>query len=197
MSRSNMRMALWIVTVLVLAVQFGCILSPDKGPCDNCGPPDTNQFRPLTDKENVIYNLVLSYKVADIQRYDDLLHPDFVWHNQKDPASPNLEEQWSRPEDFRRTSNMFKATRRAYSDPDLNLDRLELDIKAAAWEPVDSVGGAPCTDCWQTTREYYITAVTEGGDTYIGNDLSLFIVVPVDKDGTKIYQLWRQDDMPK
>jgi hypothetical protein len=193
-----MRVAFSIVAAAWLFIACGCILSPDKNPgCQNC--QDTTGFKPLTDKENVIFNLMLCYKKADINRYDDLLHEQYTWHNQLDPVNPNLEEQWTRAQDFNATSHMFDAARSAYSDPNLNLLKLELDIKDASWSLYpDSIPGYPhpCDDCWQTTREYYITAKTEGGDTYIGNDLCQFIVVPVTEGSAKVYKLWRADDLP-
>ena len=189
------RTALAIVATVALVMNYGCILSPDEG--GGGGDNNTVQFKPLTDKENVIYNLVLCYKAADFNHYNELLHPDFTFHNQKDPLNPGLDEQWNKAQDIQITTNMFNSTRGQNPDPNWNLNKLELTITTASWAPVDSIGGAPCDDCWQTTREYYITAVTDGGDTYIGNDLSLFIVVPVTEGSTKLYKLWRQDDLPK
>jgi hypothetical protein len=199
MSTRKMRITLAYITIAALFVAYGCILSPDKGGGggDN---QDTTGFRPLTDKENVIFNLMLSYKRADINQYGDLLHDQYTWHNQLDPSTPNLEEQWTRTQDYNATHNMFMSTRGSNPDPKWNVIKLELDIKNASWSLYpDSIPGYPypCTDCWQTTREYYITLATEGGDTYIGNDLCLFIVVPVNRGGQKIYQLWRAEDIPK
>jgi hypothetical protein len=196
MLKINFKRLAAFALVSCLAFVFGCLFGPKD---DKVPPKTTKNFKPLTEKENVIYNLVLAYDKADITHYDELLHANYTWHNQVDPLNPNLEEQWTRAQYLSATTNMFDATRGLNPDPDLNLDKLELDIASASWALYpDSIPGYPhpCGDCWETTREYFVTVTTKGGDTYIANDLCLFIVVPVTDGGVKVYKLWRADDLP-
>jgi hypothetical protein len=190
---NRMKYAFLALAVFALIGYSGCILSPDEEvPLPEVKP----SYKPLTDKENIIYNLMQCYKEHNIDRYDELLHPDFVWYNQ--PGS--IPEFNDRPQDVYLTGRMFLAAENKHPKPEVWLDKLELTIvqQGQYWTKIDSLEAAPCDDCWETTRDYYITAVTSGGKmTYIGNDLVQFIAKGVDLNGQRIYQLRRADDMKK
>jgi hypothetical protein len=148
-------------------------------------------YKSLTEKENLIYNLVLCYKQHNITRYEELLDQQFYFHNQDETFA-------DRAADIAQTGKMFAAAENTYSDPKLWLDKLELWIaQPGTWTQMAEINGAPCTDCWETTREYSITAIIAGGaTTYIGNAQARFIAIGVDPRGKRIYQLRHIYDTP-
>lgn len=191
MKSARMIAALLLISFLLFAA--GCVLSPD----DNKTPAKTtDQFKSLTDKENVIYNLALSYNKADIAHYEELLHPDYTWYFQSADLARGLPVFWTREQDVSATANIFRSVRGQNSNPEMNLDKIELEITAGSWSPVDSVAGAPCSDCWMTTRQYSLTCLTSGGQNgFTGNDMVQLIVVPVGDEWQKVYKIWRMQDI--
>jgi hypothetical protein len=184
---------LCLLPLLSLLAVSGCILSPEKDP----DPPDpTDNFKPLTTKENVLYNLVQSYKFADIEKYQELLHLDYIWRNQdSDIAAGKVpSEFFTRDQDIQGTHGLFKAFLGTHPDPSVEVDGIELTIQPGAWQEITEVDGSPCEDCWETSRIYEITVRTPT-KTWYGNDLVKFIVVPVDQNGQKLYKLRRGDDI--
>lgn len=190
---NKMKYAFLLIAVFALIGYSGCILSPDEEVPE---PQPKPTYKSLTDKENIIYNLMQCYKEHNLTRFEELLHPDYVWYNQEG-STPEYNE---RAQDIYLTDRMFLAAEGKHPDPKLWLDKLELSIvqQGGYWTQVFVIGEVACDDCWETTREYYITAVISGGaTTYIGNDLVKFIAIGVDKDGQRIYQLLRADDIKK
>lgn len=185
----------WLFGALVFFFISGCILSPEEDPAP---PPDQEEvYKDLTDKENLIFNLQQCYKYTNIDRYQEILHPDYIWYNQEtDVLSGKTEEFYTRDVDIERTNRIFLAKNNRHPDPNKVIDKLELSIESAAWQRVDEIGGNPCEDCWETTRNYLITIVTDGGNkTIIGDDLVKFTVVPFQRNGQKIYLIYRADDI--
>jgi len=192
-----------ILLSLVLSVSFiGCILDPkpDKNPPD-LGPQ--KEFKPLTEKENVIYNLVLSYARTDIAHYEELLHEDYIWVNQPRDQE-EFGEFYRRADDIRMVRHMFEAVNGRYKPP---IDRLELTIpifesdsltQSERWSPVPELeNGEPCEDCWETERIYTIK-VDIGDKTYIGDDkIRIIITSVIDEDNVKKYKILRAIDTPK
>jgi len=186
---SRVKYAFLALAIFALIGYSGCILSPDE---ETPEPEPKPTYKPLTEKENIIYNLMQCYKEHNIDRYEELLHPDFVWYNQDDTSN-------DRTQDIYLTERMFLAAESKHPDPALWLDLLELKIYPGQWYQIYKVEEADCDDCWETTRTYEITARINGGAvTYIGYDDVRFILEGVDKDdGQKIYQIRRADDMKK
>jgi hypothetical protein len=93
---------------------------------------------------------------------------------------------------------MFAAAKHTLPEHELWLDKLDLELNDGTWQPVSLFNEAACDDCWETTREYYVTLITAGGAvTYIANDRVTFIVVPVQVDGRTLYRIRRCDDIRK
>jgi hypothetical protein len=189
----------WLmILVISLAIgSFGCILSPT----DEKAPPEKPKYvyLDLTHKEDAIKNLVTAYAEHNIRPIEKLLHEQYIWKNQDyDVAHNHLPEQIERQDDINFTHNIFLAADKASPDPTKYIDKLELTIEDGSWIQVPEFWGEPCEDCWQTTREYFITVVMDGGNTTLyGNDLVLFTIVPVMEDGKKLYKIGRADDVQK
>jgi hypothetical protein len=188
MSGNRMKCAFLLLAVFSVIGYSGCILSPDE---EVPQPQSPATYKPLTEKENLIYNLMQSYKEHNIARYEELLDPLYLWHDQDDAIK-------ERAVDVDKTGKLFAAAENTYSDPKLWIEKLELTIYAGTWDQILEIDGAACSDCWQTTRDYYISARMTGGTlTYIGNDQAIFIVMGVNKGGQKIYQIRHIYDIKK
>jgi len=173
----------------------GCILSPDEDV-----PPDDPVvvYKDLKNKEDVPYNLVQCYKEHNLNRYMELLHEQYTWHNQElDVLNNGLKEFNTRDEEITTHEKFFRAAKHQYTeDPLKNIDRLDLVIEDAGWTQIYTFEEAPCEDCWETTRIYTITVEFQGGQSIlVGNDLLRLTVVGVEKDGTTYYKLRRADDL--
>ena len=108
------------------------------------------------------------------------------------------QESIDRSTEIRSTTNIFLAADKRSLDPTKYIDILALEIKDGSWQQVSDFQGQPCDSCWQTTREYFITVVMEGGNTTLnGNDLVQFTIVPVMEEGKKLYKIGRADDLQK
>ena len=178
---NRMKYAFLAFAVFALIGYSGCILSPDE---EAPQPQPKPTYKSLTEKENIIFNLMQCYKEHNLTRYEELLDPGFVWHNQDDTFN-------DRAKDVEQTGKMFSAADGKYPDPLLWLDKLEVSIsQPGTWYKMTDLDGVPCDDCWDTTRDYYITAVISGGSTtYIGNDRIRFIAIGVMKGNQKVYLL--------
>ncbi len=187
---NRMKFAFLSLAAFALIVFSGCILSPDEEAPDK---PPVITYKPLTEKENLIYNLLQCYKDRNITEYEKLLHGDFLWYNQAGSAT----EYNLRTDDVRMTRGLFEAAKNTYPNQDLWIDRLDLWIASPGnWTQVPDIAGTPCADCWETTRDYQITAVMNGGDkTLVGNDLIKLYAIGIDEGGTKIYKFLRMDDI--
>jgi len=188
---NRLKLAFLALAVFAMIGYSGCILSPDEEQPDI---PSVPTYKPLTDKENLIYNLVQCYKEHNINRYEELLDPDFIWYNQVGSV-PEFSE---RTQDVYLTSRMFLAAEGKHPNPDVQIDKLTLwlDQTVPNWTQVQKIGDVPCADCWETTRAYTITAVMDGGDkTLLGDDIIKFLAIGVDQNGTKIYRFLRADDI--
>lgn len=171
----------------------GCIFGPDDGDKPKEPTPD---FRPLTDKENVVHNLLESYEWADIEKYVDLMHADYVWRNRDDDIIEGKvpSEFYTREQDSASTHNLFKARLGTHPDPMVVAKTLRLAIHPAAWQEVAELFGDPCEDCWETARLYEIIVEMETKTLYATGTVK-FVVVPVAEGGATHYKLRRADDL--
>jgi len=196
-----------ITIIIGIFIYSGCILNPkeDVEPTP-VGPQ--KEFRPLTEKENVIYNLVLSYERTNATYYEELLHADYIWYNQERDAE-KYGAFYNRDKDLEIVRNMFDAANGRAKAGHPIIDRLYLKIPIfepdslnpnGRWNKIDTIpGGDSCDDCWETEREYEISVEVGGEEdmTYIGNDIVKFIIAPVIEDGVKKYKIIRAYDLPK
>jgi hypothetical protein len=189
---SRMRVALSLGVISMLA--FGCVFGPEEDAQEKNS--ERLHCKPLTEKENVIHNLELSYNTADIECYTELLQADYIWYNQTAEVQGGLNEYYLRDEDIEKTTNLFLAAKGQHPDSDKNLDKLELKLSSGTWTQITEFNEEACDDCWQTTREYSLTLVFNGGElTLYARDNVQLIIVGVDKDAQRIYQLARAFDI--
>ena len=197
MSAIKMKYVLYVLMVFSMVGVAGCILTPEVVPPEEKPKPT---YKDLTHVEDVVTNLVQCYKEHNINRYKELLHDQYEWHNQDlDVQSGAVEKEFNtRDEEIATHTKFFQAAEHQYPDPLKNIDRLELNIADAPWIQIIEFENEPCEDCWTTTRIYDITVEFAGGaSTLMGNDLVLLTVVPIKKNETTYYRLRRADDIKK
>ena len=194
MSGIKMKYVFCALVALAVIGFTGCILTPTEEP-----PKDkpVAVYRDLKNKEDVPYNLVQCYKEHNIDRYMELLHDQYEWHNQDLDVQGGMKEFNTRDEEITTHQKFFRAAEHGYTeDPTLNIDRLDLTIEDAPWTQITEFEGNPCEDCWTTTRIYFITVEFAGGSMVLSaNDLVTLTVMGVSKDGTTYYRLRRADDI--
>jgi hypothetical protein len=189
MHGNRLRYAFLLFAVFALIGYSGCILSPSE---EVPQPQPKPSYKPLTDRDNILYNLMQCYKEHNIDRYVEILDLNaFYWHDQDGVVK-------EKDKDVEQTGKMFQAAEHGASiDPKWWLDKLELTIYSGNWTQTPKVDGVECADCWETTRSYYITAVLSGGaTTYIGDAKATFIAIGVDEGGKRIYRLRHIYDIP-
>jgi hypothetical protein len=157
------------------------------------------RYKETVEKETVIRNLVLSYKDANIEQFTKLLHEDYTWYNQEsDVVTLHLPEFYTRAEEIEKTGNMFLAAQHKHPDAAKNLDKLELELQPGDWTQVFEFEGNPSEDCWETTREYSLLLIMDGGSmTLVAGGLVKLTIISVPVDGTNVYRIIRADDLDR
>jgi hypothetical protein len=171
--------------------------------CDDSGTsrpePETVTFEDLTEREDIIHNLVLSYREKDINEYSKLLlrtndtysgstyASGYIWYHQ--PGAVGSEEDLTGEEDLFCTNHIFLAASGTPVKPEHPIIYgLTLAIYSGTWSAVDSLFGEECEDCWYTERQYYIFLEMVATDLHRTDNVQ-FYIVPVDEDGKKIYKI--------
>jgi hypothetical protein len=176
MKRNRVVYALTSIVFVSFVVISGCILNPE----EEFNPPPEKKidWKPLTAKEDCIYNLQLAYDKYNSPeaalKYEELLHSEYIWYMQEDG------EFFLREDDVTATRRIFE-----------NAILLDLELQDGTWDQVDSLGGTPCEDCWETTRIYTIEAQFDPvGKKYAGHDLVKFVVIPEGTGSEKKYKIF-------
>ena len=146
---------------------------------DSSGPSGgKSPYGDLTEKEHCITNLVVSHELSNISRYAEILHSNYILFGMKWGLFGDEIGTLDYSEDIDVTEQLFRAS------------MVHLDIGDGAWSAMSEVAGDPCADCWETTREYRFEAYFPADEvTYISTNIIKLIVVPIDDNGTKRYNI--------
>ncbi len=190
MKKSRVKMALACMLIMSMCAMLGCIFGPENKKERPPEPPEL-KYEDLTEKEHVVFNLVLSYKKLDIEHYAELLHEDYIWYNQEgsDP------EFLTRDQDIDATNGIFNSKKFGHPDENKRILRLQLEIWDGSWSTIDSLEGQPCADCWYTRRLYDITLEMASGTIIHAHDYVDFYIIGIEENGKKKYQIIRADDI--
>ena len=183
-----------VLLLVPLASFLGC-----SDPTPYVPAPPSFVFKDLTEPDNIIHNLLLSYTANNIAEYSKLLlaandscsgkpyASEYIWYNQ--PNTCCLDEFLLRDDDIASTNNLFLAAKGTPAEPNHQvIDRLILMITDGSWSPLAEIFGEACEDCWFTEREYNIR-LYYGENAIAGLHDVQFYIVPVDEGGTKIYKI--------
>ena len=181
------------VEALVLAT--ACLFFALGCPDESTEPTVLEQPRypDASTKDIVISNLFKRYDDRDIGQYEKLLHNDYTWYNKAGEDS----ESFSR-EQIENSRNMFLAALHQQPDTTGRLDKLVIEIHPGIWDKLLDFGGDACDDCWKTMRDYHMAWATTDGTTTAGiQGAEMFVVIPADMSGTKVYQIIARYDLQK
>jgi hypothetical protein len=196
MLRHPARATLLIAIGIMLSYSIGCILSPEEEVRPNDNP--TIVYKDLTQPENLIENLVSSYKDKNIARYEELLlttgdggyNREYYFHYQEGDVGVIGEENDDREADVDMTRNIFRA---ANGDPNLDkghvaIDKLELTIYGGTWDTLDTLWNEYHPGVKYTKRQYYVSILVNGNTIY-GDDYVEFYLVPVVEGEVTTYRI--------
>jgi hypothetical protein len=165
-----------LVCLSALALLFGsCILDPKKEP-----PPDNGgggTFKPLKDKDDVLYNFELAYNNRDINEYTKLTDEDasvyiFVF-SPEDFASGKTAQSWERAQDLEITGKIFLRGGKT-KNLSMNFDYVEGDL---TWEEATPPAGHEEESWYQKTVSYDLSLEMTNGQIYFAVDSqALFII---------------------
>jgi hypothetical protein len=107
----------------------------------------------MTSRDDVVKTIVLAYThpndVQTASKYNALLHSQYFFKFQERDVGPGESPVMTRAEDILSTEWIFE-----------NETMLELLLtpEIGSWDACPEIDGAPCEDCWETTRSYFIRA---------------------------------------
>jgi hypothetical protein len=92
------RTTLWLIVLVVAAgLTTSCILDPKEEKVGD--PPAPVEFKDLSEKDHLLFNLELAYNERDMDRYAELLDDNFTFYfsdaDYNDPDHPTP-QQWNR-----------------------------------------------------------------------------------------------------
>lgn len=192
-----------VIAVLILGVGIlafnSCILDPKEK--DDPGPPPDSPYKPLDEeRDNVLFNLEKAYKERNIDRYDELLDVDFVFHfSPTDVREGNVSaELWDRAAEIGSAGNMFDPN---YSGPREPVSNIDLSMRYAtgdaSWIQVTPEDQQKYPDeTWYEKTVRYMLTVTSGQTSYVGQDIQAsFLVRWAEVDGQHFWRIvaWRDD----
>jgi hypothetical protein len=190
--------AVLLVGISILAFN-SCILDP-KEKDDGGGPPPVS-YKPLDgERDNVLFKLVKSYKERNIDRYDELLDVDFIFHfSAADFRDGNVSaEYWDRAAEIGSAGNMFDPNYQGPREPVSNID-LDLSYSPGddRWIQVTPEDQEKYPDeTWYEKTVRYTLTVQSGDISYQGNNLQAsFLVRWAEVDGKEYWRIiaWRDD----
>ncbi len=180
MRRSLFKTALPLLLITVMLASPSCIFDPKEDPL--IPPVVPVEWPDMTDRDDVIKTTVLCYENprdgADA-KYNALLHGLYRFTFHKDDIDPEIGPIFTRPLDIESTEWIFREN-----------TMLELTItETGSWYEYPEIGGEPCDNCWETTRQYFIRAQF-GDETTIFQSpperaFVMIIVAPDENDATK------------
>ena len=172
-------------TLITLIAAMALIFTISCG--DDPATPDKEEdgidWPDMTSRDDVIKTVVLTYEhpndAESDSKYNALLHSLYFFMLHENDVNPGESQIMTRAEDLLSTEWIFTASL-----------LLELTItETGAWDAIVEVEGEACTDCWETTRSYFVRVQFEDeGTIYQSPPESAFVrivVAPDESDGSK------------
>ena len=177
-----MKLAFAVATLslLVFSVSAGRAQGQISGQ-DSTSSADSS-YSDFSEKEDCILNYERSCSERNIDRFAELFQTDceFIYIIGKPDSDASV-----LPNEMLRKHNLQKeleATGQLFA----GARELRFEIENGTWTRLDSLSGNPCSDCWETTRGYSLSATFpasgEGEEPHVmsGHGHMKFIVSPVD-----------------
>ncbi len=176
---------------LVLSALFAVVLACDDDPNrPEDGTPQPG-FQPLTSRDAVVNNLELAWTEQRIDKIDDLLDADFVFHFDEGDVGGEIPAQWDRATEVAATTGLFDSDHAQYpAGPVCNEVRVDLANDDLIWIEVPVPVTAIAEVWYRATVPYTFTFKMDGDLTYINNDASAELTVRQVENEWRLLQ-WR------
>jgi hypothetical protein len=162
------------------------------------GRGNDDPYLPQTSPESVIHNLALSYNLWDCERYEELLHNDFVFIFNQDDVEKYPDQippagHWGYQDEVQATCNLLDKDYEPI-DPSYKVDdvRMQMELYGSLEPTVQQ--GAP-----EGTLEGYVTldlaiGANEGQLDLMVTSRPLFFFAPDDTQSTTTWRIWKCED---
>jgi hypothetical protein len=145
--------------LLILTLALVPVLSCSEDPAAPEEDEGTD-WPPMTDRDDVIETLVLTWNNPrdgeSVSKYNALLHSLYFYRLHENDVNPGESPIMTRSEDIASTEWIFDVH-----------TICELSVTATgAWYEYPELEGEPCSNCWETTRNYFVR-VQFGDETTI------------------------------
>jgi hypothetical protein len=189
-----------LVFMLVAGTALFVACDENEGICADCcegcpPPPPTHEFKALTEREDVLNNIELSYNKRRIAPHDELLDPNFTFFFSPGDVGGNIPEQWGRVDEMAVTTRLFDSGLNQPPYPTCRSIRMDLKFESGVvW--VEVIPSDFPDEVWYTTTVYYeFTFEMEPDMTYIAvpGSQAQFTVRNVGTDAAPQWRLveWR------
>jgi hypothetical protein len=173
-----------------------CILDPKEKPEDKTPTPVVD-FKDLTEKDHILFNLQLVFNEFNSTEYDKMLDGDFInYFSEADFALGITPEQWDRATETRAYAGFFDPNR----DKDRVINRsLKLTYPTDNWTEITPDDPVQYPDeSWYFTSIRYDMSVEVDTEpqttTYIANDIKLEVTIRWDEERGHYRMIrWRDD----
>jgi hypothetical protein len=131
-------------------------------------------YADLSEKEHCIGNLTLSCQERSLERFEELLHPNYEYVHHSGT-------RFDREFELRSTKTIFETS-----------SKVNMQIGEGEWAQINEESGAACSGCWETIRDFSYVAVStkvKGGKSEITNARLRLVVAPIEEGGTIRYKL--------
>jgi len=198
------KLSLPVLAIVVAASLVSCF---EDGGNTTIGPghPPKSSYKTLDadgPRDNVLFNLQLSWNDRNIARYDELLDADFIFYFSAADVSGGIVsgEYWSRAQEINASKNVFdpnysNPTQEPVQDIDLALVYPSGDGEWTPFDPQDPVK-YPGETWYQKIVVYNLTVQLPGDFQYVGrNKQAEFTVRAAAADSKQIWQIviWLDD----
>lgn len=177
-----MKIGFMIIVVLIL-VFSACASSIQERALEQVSIPGADSlYGDLSEKEDCILNFERSNNERSVDRFSELFQDDCEFISMM--GKPDFDADILAGQILRKESlqNVLETTRLFFA----SAQELRFKIERGMWTRLDSLRADPCADCWETTREYSLSASFavsgQGGESHVmsGQGYMTFVVSPVD-----------------
>jgi hypothetical protein len=167
---------------------------------DNGGFKPENTFRELTSPENVLFNFATAYKEMDYAHFAPLIGNGYTFifneddiQNYPDDIPPS--GIWGKSQELQTHSNMLDTAYVPPDEPQLDIDRMLLELAFSGELSPCNLEGAPAG-----TVEGFVTfdwrVVTKGDIDYYVKSRPRFYFTPDSTKTPVTWSIWRIEDAP-
>ncbi|MDH4038545.1 MAG: hypothetical protein OEX18_13785 [Candidatus Krumholzibacteria bacterium] len=149
--------------VVLAALTSSCIFDPKKD--DGPPPPPTGDYKDLTNRSDVLFNLQKSYNDRNMTEYERILDDNFTFFLSDGDVNGGLPVQWGRRDELDANTNLFSRTVPPGATWPL-CTSIQMDVQfEAGLQWVEVIPDAAPDETWYTTTCFYDFQIEVEPDT--------------------------------